>query len=151
MSLRFPYARSSTTVPVWSLGGRSERPRPLVSVSLIGPSGTVAKDAILDTGADDTVFPEQAAIDAGIDLTGAPTGLGTGVGGNPLSLRYATVTLRLTDGREYRVWPARVGFAPIKMRQVLLGFAGCLQFFGAHFFGDLEEVELTVNRLYPGT
>jgi hypothetical protein len=33
----------------------------------------------------------------------------------------------------------------------LLGFAGCLQFFSAHFHGDREEVELSVNSLYRGT
>jgi hypothetical protein len=33
----------------------------------------------------------------------------------------------------------------------LYGFAGFLQFFTAKFEGDREEVELTVNSLYPGT
>ena len=61
------------------------------------------------------------------------------------------MTLRLTDGREFREWPARVGFAPVPMTFALLGFAGFLQFFGANFLGDGEEVELTVNSLYPGT
>ena len=38
------------------------------------------------------------------------------------------------------------------MRLILptLGFAGFLQFFTATFYGDLEEVERAVNRLYPG-
>jgi hypothetical protein len=151
MSLRFPYVALGTGAPVWALDGRSARPRPLVSVSLVGPSGTAVKEGLLDTGADDTVFPEQAASAAGIDLTGAPAGMGRGVGGSPVLLRYALVTLRLTDGQESRTWPARVGFAPIKMNRVLLGFAGCLQFFEAIFRGDLEEVELITNSLYPGT
>ena len=33
----------------------------------------------------------------------------------------------------------------------LIGFAGFLQFFTATFHGDREQVELTVNALYPGT
>jgi hypothetical protein len=33
----------------------------------------------------------------------------------------------------------------------MLGFAGCLQFFDAHFRSGLEQVELTANSLYPGT
>ena len=37
------------------------------------------------------------------------------------------------------------------LQSPLLGFAGFLQFFTATFRGDREEIELTVNSLYPGT
>jgi hypothetical protein len=107
-------------------------------------------DALLDTGADDTVFPEAVANNLGVDLTNAPTGEGAGAGLGAVRIRYAPVTLRLTDGREFREWTTLVGFA-LGLRQALLGYAGCLQFFTATFHGDLEEVELTVNGLYPGT
>jgi hypothetical protein len=33
----------------------------------------------------------------------------------------------------------------------LLGFAGVLQYFSADFRAAQEEVELTVNSLYPGS
>ncbi len=79
-----------------------------------------------------------------------PTGTGSGVGSRGLPLRYAPVTLRLTDGQEFREWPAWVGFTPAALVYPILGFAGCLQFFTSTFHGDTEEVELTVNRLYPG-
>jgi hypothetical protein len=36
------------------------------------------------------------------------------------------------------------------LRFPLLGFAGVLQFFDADFRGAREEVELTINSLYPG-
>jgi hypothetical protein len=65
-------------------------------------------------------------------------------------VRYASVTLRITDGVEFREWPAVVGFASGNLTRPLLGFAGFLQFFTATFHGDREEVELTVNPLYPG-
>lgn len=65
-------------------------------------------------------------------------------------MRYAPVTLRLTDGREFREWQATVGFTSVRLKHQLLGFAGCLQFFTSTFFGHLEEVELTINPLYPG-
>ena len=61
------------------------------------------------------------------------------------------MTLRLTDGREFRKWPAAVGFTPARLAYPMLAFAGCLQYFSATFHGDREEVELTVNSLYPGT
>jgi hypothetical protein len=44
-----------------------------------------------------------------------------------------------------------VGFTSVLSTYALLGFAGCLQFFTATFYGDLEELELTVNSLYAGT
>jgi hypothetical protein len=66
-------------------------------------------------------------------------------------LRYAVTTIRVTDGRELREWQGWVGFTAARLRFPLLGFAGFLQFFDAHFFGGREEVELTVNALYPGT
>lgn len=64
-------------------------------------------------------------------------------------IRYAQLSLRITDGLEKREWPAWVGFSPLIQRP-LLGFAGFLQFFTATFRGDYEEIELTINRLYPG-
>lgn len=41
-------------------------------------------------------------------------------------------------------------FTPARLRYPTLGFAGVLQFFTASFRGDRQEVELTVNGLYPG-
>ena len=55
------------------------------------------------------------------------------------------------DGIEQREWRARVGFTSTPLKRPLLGFAGCLQFFTSSFHGDLERVELTVNRLYQGS
>ncbi len=151
MTMRFPYRLLPLQQAVVSLGGRWVRPRPLVFVTLIGPSGVFVDRAILDTAADDTVFPDAAAVTAGLDLTNAPTGEASGVDGAPVIVRYAAVELRLTDGREFRRWPAWVGFTAARLKQPLLGFAGCLQFLGAFFHGDREEVELAVNALYPGS
>ena len=151
MSMRFPYK----LVPMWrllySLGGRTVRPRALVNVGVQGPSNTVARRMLLDTGADECIFPDSVAHRIGADLTGASTGSATVAGVGRLPLRYAQVTLRLTDGQEFREWPAIISFTPARLIYPLLGFAGCLRYFWAHFMGDREEVELTVNSLYPGT
>jgi len=151
MTMHFPYRLLPARQAVVSLGGRWVRPRPVVFVSLVGPSGVYVERALLDTAADDTVFPDAAAFTAGLDLTNAPTGEASGVGAAPVVVRYAAGELRLTDGQEMRRWPAWVGFTAARLNQPLLGFAGCLQFFGALFRGDREEVELEVNALYPGT
>lgn len=151
MALHFRYKLISVGHAVVSLGGRWVRPRPVIAVALIGPGGTFAADGILDSAADDTVFPEKALTQLGLDLTNAPRGVASGVGMIPLNVRYAQVTIRVTDGKEQREWPAWVGFAPPPFKRPLLGFAGVLQFFQADFHGDLEFVELQVNQLYPGS
>jgi hypothetical protein len=148
--MRFRYSLARMNRPIIPLGGRSVRPRPLVNVSVLGPSGTAVEHALLDTGADDTVFTDLLAARIGVDLTNAPTGSGSALGTVHLTLRYAEVGLRLTDGVERREWRARVGFTAAQLRYSVLGFAGALQFFDAHFRGASEEVELTVNPLYPG-
>ena len=151
MSLFYSYKPIGMGRPLPSLLGRSNRPRPLVSICIIGPTGRWVGPALLDTGADDTVFPESVATSIGIDLTTAPVGSGSGVAGAPASLRYAVVALRLAAGRERREWKAWVGFTAAPLHYALLGFAGCLQFFDANFRGSHEEVELTVNANYSGT
>lgn len=135
--------------PVHTLGGRFVRPRPVVPVILYGPTSYLPFDAQLDSAADDTVFPLRFATRVGIDLANAPIGEASGMTGGPVPLLYTQVELQLSDGIEVRRWPAWVGFGPIA--RPLLGFAGCLQFFTAIFEGDHERVEMTVNRLYPGT
>ncbi|HXG11149.1 MAG TPA: hypothetical protein VNK04_15420 [Gemmataceae bacterium] len=151
MSLRYHYDLEQVHNPVLALGGRYVRPRPLIPIAIVGPAGTSLREALLDTGADDTVFREAVATAIGLDLTNAPQGSGSGVGLGPVLLRFAEVTLRLATDQEQREWKAWVGFTPAKLRFAVLGFAGCLQYFDALFRGGLEEVELTVNDLYPGT
>ena len=149
--MRFPYKMTRVGRPVLTLGGRWVRPQPLIHVALVGPIATRPVLGILDTAADDTVFPDYVAARIGLDLTGAPTGSSSGIGNFPVLLRYAQVRLRVAQGGEFREWPAWVGFTSHPARYPMLGFGGFLQFFSAHFHGDREEVELAVNRLYPGT
>src|SRR4051794_18750920 len=111
MTMRFPYRLLNSPHPIVSLGGQMQRPRSMVPFALVGPTSTVARDGLLDTGADDTVFPETIAEKAGIDLSNAPAGEAVGVGGAPVSVRFAQVTLRVSDGQEHRSWLAWVGFA----------------------------------------
>jgi hypothetical protein len=122
-----------------------------LEVAVIGPADTRVRLAHVDPGSDDTIFSEALAAQIGLDLTNAPQGSGSVVGGQKIVLRYAEVTLRITDGQEEREWPARVGFTPVRLSYPLLGFAGFLQFFDALFRGGYEDFELTVNSLYPGT
>jgi hypothetical protein len=87
----------------------------------------------------------------GIDLSNAPVGWASTATLTNAAVRYARLSLRITDGKEQREWPALVGFTSAKLHQPLLGFAGFLQFFTVRFHGDREQVELTINSLYSGT
>ena len=69
----------------------------------------------------------------------------------PSIVRYAKVTLRITDGHEQREWEGWVGFTSARLHRPLLGHAGFLQFFDATFRGEAEIVELTPNSAYAGT
>lgn len=150
MTLRFAYHRFRVARPLASLQGRMDRPRPYVTVTILGPTDSAVETALLDTGADDTVFPESVASAIGIDLSNAPHGMSGGMGGGSGLLRFAQVTLRIADNKERREWQAWVGFTSAPLRHSLLGFAGFLQYFTAVFHGEREEVELTVNGIYPG-
>lgn len=150
MSILFRYRRFPVQHPIIPLRGRRERPRPLIPMALAGPIGQRALDAVLDTGADDTIFSDGIAAEVGIDLRDAPQGSGKGVGGERIPLRYAEVTLRITDGREFRKWLGWVGFTAVNLGRPLLGFAGFLEYFTATFYGDREEVKLSANRKFRG-
>lgn len=152
MEFRFPYVSTPTSRPVVSLGGRVVRPRPLIPVVVINPqTGTWRRyRGLLDNGADDTVFHEDDAQLLGIDLTHAATSQAQGTTGRPVMLRYAEVFLQIANTYgDVLEWRATVAFAKKKGRHPLLGFAGCLQFFNATFFGELEECELIPNALLP--
>jgi hypothetical protein len=151
MALRFRYKLTRIAQPVTPLGGRWVRPRPLISVTVIGPADSRLRLGLVDTGADDTVFPESLAVAVGVDLTGAPQGRAAAANRGTIAVRYAQLRLRITDGVERREWPAWVAFTAVPINHPLLGFAGFLQVFSAHFHDDREEFELAVNSLYPGT
>ena len=122
----------------------------MVCATAIGPVNARPIDALIDTGSDETLLDEKLALIIGVDLANAPRLPCAGMGGQICIARFAQVTLRLTDGIEFREWPALVGFVA-GLRRSVLGFGGCLQFFTATFHGDREVVDLEINQLYPGT
>jgi hypothetical protein len=148
--MSFPYQRLLFGQPQFSLDGLLYRPKPVIPITLIGPSGTSCLDAVIDTGADDTLFPVDEALKVGLDLRRFRRGTTTGIGATVINVRYCQVTLRLAAGHEQWEWCAWVGFTTAPLRRPLLGYAGFLRFFTANFHGETEEVELTVNGLYAG-
>ena len=148
--LRFPYVRRPSRRPVVPLGGVLFRNYPEFAVTITTPTGRAIRDGLLDTGADDTVCPESLAHVLGIDLTSAPDGEARGVGGQVIRVRYATVTLNVTDFRESCEWQAIVGFVPVAMPRVILGQTGFLQYFDVTLVNPFREMVLTPNGTYTG-
>jgi hypothetical protein len=135
-----------------SLGGGRLRHRPIKAVLLTGSAASRLFDGLLDTGADDTVFAEAIATIVGVDLTQSEERL-VGLAGRPgpVRCRYAPVQLRISDGgSETYEWRAVAGFLPGPLHYNLLGHAGFLQFFNAHFDGAAREVTLTPNASFRG-
>src|SRR5947209_19817350 len=97
--------------PVVSLGGRTVRLKPVVTITVIGPTGQDSRPILLDSGADDVVFPMPVATRLGVQLAGAPHHLASGAGArSPVGLHFAPVILELTDGVDRYRWRAQVGF-----------------------------------------
>jgi hypothetical protein len=150
--MRFSYKHVHRGRPSMSLGGRTDQPRPLVLVSLLGPANIDVVQARIDSGSDETLFSEDVAARIGVDLANAAPEPFASQGGGSLTARFAQVTFRMTDGVEFREWPAWVGFVPAGLlHRPVLDFGGFLQFFTTILDGDDEAVDLKVNRLFPGT
>jgi hypothetical protein len=105
MSLIFPYTIFPTLKPIWTLHGRQSRPRPVIFVAVIGPTGTAVEKGLLDIGADDTVFPDLVATDIGIDLSQALTG---GAWATPALSSFSAPTFTATAN-----WPNSRSMQPI--------------------------------------
>jgi hypothetical protein len=152
--LRFPYLEeplvglAPPSLPV----GAVIRWRPLVPVTLIGPTGQMWDygRAVLDPAADDTVFPLDTARRIGARLR-PDTGHRIRWRGQLHALRFGDVELLLTDNGSTWRWPAVVGFSPAPLRYPILGQSGCLEFLDARFLGADRILELETNRAYAGT
>src|SRR5439155_25939779 len=103
------------------------------------------------TGADGLVFPGRGAAILGVDLTKAARGNSSGVNRGSFPVRYAEVGRRLYNPGEQRDWRTWVAFTPVRLRRPLLGHAGFLEYFEAHFRDWRRELELAVAPPYPGT
>src|SRR5262245_2364372 len=151
--LRFPYLSEPLSNPPPSLAAvATARWRPLVPVSVIGPSGKRRHfpRALLDPGADDTVFPIAVATLLAVTLR-VDTGHGLRWRGQAYPRRFGDVSFELSDGQQIWRWPAVIGFAAAPVRYPILGLAGCLQYFDARFRGEDQIVEMETNGAYPGT
>jgi hypothetical protein len=125
--------------------------RPLVPVSIHGPSGLVRQfsRAVMDPAADDTVFPIDTATRIGAVLRPV-SGHRVRWRGQLHPLRFGDVELVLEDNGSSCRWPAVVGFSPAPLRYPILGQSSCLQYFDTRFLGIDLILELEINPSFPG-
>jgi hypothetical protein len=110
--IRFPYLDEPLVGPPPSLPvGANVRRRPLVPVTLIGPSGKrrLFPRALLDPGADDTVVPMGLVRPLDVKLR-PDSGHGLRWRGQGYSLRFGDLALEFTDGVQVWRWSGIVGF-----------------------------------------
>ena len=148
--MRFAYLPLPVRWPMQAMGGATVRYRPIVPIHILAPQQLPPVDACIDSAADDTVFPSHFATRLGIDLAAAPKGQARLLGGTLIPVRYASVTVLLSDGYETCEWDATIGFAAVPMRWALLGHAGFLEYFDVHLLGALRQSTVLPNSAFLG-
>jgi hypothetical protein len=148
--LIFPFRPYRLKVPAPSLGGGMLRYKPVISLTVIGPSGQVAHPTLVDSGADDIVFPIQVAGRIGVDLSAAVAGQAQGLGGSqPVGLLYSPVILLLSDGTQTCRWRAITAFTGTKLHFAILGIAGGLEHFRTTLDVQSREIILLPQPSLP--
>jgi hypothetical protein len=130
--------------------GAISRHRPIVPIHVLAPRMLPPLDACIDSAADDTIFPPHWATRLAIDLGSASQGQAQVVGGSVIQIRFAQVTLLLSDGYETCEWDATVGFSATPLRWALLGHAGFLEFFDVQLLGARREAVINPNTAFLG-
>lgn len=127
--------------------------RPVIPVDLAGPDGEIDFYGLVDTGSDDTLIPRIVARELGLSVDEQDTSEVRGIGDEVVSVASAEVELRISDGTEFASWKAKVGIIGDEEDEgdfVILGHAGCLDFFTATFDGDRRALEMFPNIHFPG-
>ncbi len=94
------------------------------------------------------VVHESIAREIGAKLIPAAVGKCMGATGEEFKCWFAEVTLELKSGEESWTWHASIAVTAADLVNPILGFAGCLQYFDATFFGREHRVELAWNGSY---
>jgi hypothetical protein len=150
--MRFPYREYLATIP----GTHDYRliVRPVITIRIVGPRSDARWDALVDTGADETLFPFSLAALLGVEFDPHQTGIAAGISGDQLAIRYGDVEFRIETGAEIVHWKTTVGFVDFgssSEEMIILGHAGCLEYFTATFVGESAELELVPNAILPTT
>jgi predicted aspartyl protease len=133
--------------------GPSSKPnsdmRPIVTVSVQGPSDSLQLEALIDTGSVATIVSREVADAIGVKLQGSEDAI-VRWRGRRYSVEYQTVRLHLRQGGITWTWDAQVAFSSAEVGIALLGQKGFLDYLDAKFYGALQVVELETNTSFAG-
>lgn len=148
----FPFRPYNLKSPAPSLGGGMVRYKPVLTLTILGPSGRTTYPALLDSGSDDVVLPANVATRIGVNLSASLQGQAQGLGGSrPVNLLYAPVILFLTDGAQSCRWRAVTAFTQTTLRFAIFGIAGGLEHFRTIFDVVDREILLLPKSSLPTT
>jgi len=122
--------------------------RPVITIRIGGPKAEARWDALVDTGADETLLPMSLADLLGVKLDHQATSLAVGISGDQLTIVYGDVEFQIAAESQMVTWRTTVGFVEFGTSDdevIILGHAGCLDFFTSVFNGELAELEMTPN------
>jgi hypothetical protein len=94
--------------------------RPIITVSIQGPTDSLQFEALLDTGSVATIFRREVAETIGVILRGSEDA-GIRWRGKRYAVEYQTVRLQLAQGAVAWTWDVRVGFSSAEIGIALLG------------------------------
>jgi hypothetical protein len=125
--------------------------RPILAVTIEGPSGRRLLDGLVDSGSDRTIFPQREATAIGITLPAKPDGLIKTAAGTAIAYRLADVVLELRAIGSVVRWKTPVAFAEDPLSLIHLGTRGFLQYFHCLLMGPEERVQLDPRPCLPTT
>jgi hypothetical protein len=108
---------------------------------------------LVDPGSDDTLLPLSLGQMIGAHMDATQNWKVEGIGGHAAAVFLGEVVIELTDGGQIFRWPAKIGlvdFADAQDEIVLVGHAGCLDYFRATFDGHQRLLEIEETPAFAG-
>lgn len=127
--------------------------RPIIPLTIAGPTRTKRVRGLVDTGSDDTLLPRSFADELGVGLDEKQGIKITNVSEKPVAVAYGNIHFGLKSSTESYSWSAQVGFIDYRDAEnelVILGHKGCLEFFQLFFNGPKKELEIKPGTTFPG-
>lgn len=131
-----------TTTPFTDAVGRFIQ-RPLIEVTLLGPSGHISALALIDSGADSTLIRADYARALGIPLDPQNMKNFIGIGPERMSCYLAPITLQVKHFES--PFTITAGFIDSRSVDVLLGQADFFEHFRIKFEKDRDVFELSLS------
>lgn len=137
--MKFSYVKIPTLDPV-----KKWISRPIISIMLIGPKGSVVVDALIDSGADKCLFHKDLAKEIGLDLQDGKQEIFSGIVGKQIAAFNHKIHLQVLGiDRKIELLAA---FADTPGVFAILGQEGFFDNFRIKFEKDHNTIEITLAK-----